>query len=354
MLRKLVTILTSFFALSAGALAAPTSLVPTGFSFGGTGFYVQPQVSGYDSAYGYSQSPNASNNATSYLRQVNTTYRGAWAVNGSYLLANLIDFSGSYFHYNPVQDQGTTQLSNSQTFTTENPQQTHGIGANSTVVGKASWRINQADIAVGKTFISNRTVFHPSLGMRWANITRFFNTYANITNDTLLFFGEPTLYSSLGNTTHERSYFCGGGPVLVIEGSYFVTDAIQLFAHVDGSLLVGRISTNNNVSSGLSFSSVTTSAYSYWAADSVNHIVPIVDLRFAAAYNLHFLTDNYYTAHFEVGYQANHYWNAVDRTLTTGSLNNDGIYVIANINGRAGSKGVGLQGPYVNVTFTIA
>lgn len=324
---------------------------PSGYYLGVTGYYLQPQVSGYDTAYGYLQSPNATNNATSFMRQVNTTYHGAWGLNASYVFCNFFDISGDYFQYYPGNDWANTHVSINQTFNTDNPNQALSIGANSTITGKAGYRINQADLTIGETFVKAYTTFHPSVGVRWANVTRFLKTSAFIADDTLIV--DPTPFPSVVEDISERSYFNGLGPIVGIDATYWFKCGWQFVVHADGALLVGRINTNNTVfTSATSPLGTTGLAESSWDSDTVGRIVPVADIKVAGAYDYHL--NPCYSARVEVGYQASHYWRSIDRTFGSAVVNNAGNAIIANINGQNTTSGVGLQGPYANITFNVA
>lgn len=343
--------------ISAGAYATPYTgvRIPTGFFFGGTGYYLQPQVSGYDTAYAYTQSPTAVTNATSYMRQVNPNYHGAWGLNASYVFCNLVDISAAYFQYNPGNDSASTRITQNQTITIENPNIDNTIGAvgsTATVTGTVGYRVNQADLTVGESFIRQWTIFHPSVGVRWAAITRWISTSAAFPNGTTPDNSDFS-YLFLDASANERSYFSGIGPMVAIDGTYLWRYGFQFVTHADGGLLVGRINTSNSFFTNLSALRVASAqTSSSWAADTVNRMVPFADIRIAGAYTFALDPNCCYNARIEIGYQASHYWNAIDRTFA--GTNPQVTGVTANINGAAATSDVGFQGPYGNITINIA
>lgn len=177
-----------------------------------------------------------------------------------------------------------------------------------------------------------RLSLHPYTGLRWLDLERKIETN----------FTAPTEEAIATFSTAEKSDYTGFGPLLGVDATYYITYGIGLIAHFDSGILVGDIDSKINST----FIVPPTTESNFYKADSTTRIVPIVEGKLGADYTYLFnnAAQSYLT--FEVGYQASHYYRAIDRVYSE-SAGSDGIITERK------TADFSINGPYVSLTVHV-
>lgn len=337
----------SILGLSTSVLAAlpattdPTLVavpqLPGGFVIGGSALYLEPSVT--KGALDYAFFRESTTNPFSIRRlDVEPGYDWGWGINLGYIFPNTgNDINVNYFHFD-VDDTDFAQ----------GPPGSISIGENvvnpifyNRASAKSEIDLNQIDLTFGQFIdIGCRLQVHPNVGVRYLDLERKLDSYFQ-------FFTLSGIFSDDLNV-NSKADFSGVGPLLGVDGSYYLGYGFGIVGHADTALLVGNADPTDHLVNRL-FILPTTSSTSNLTSNSTRQIVPVVDGKLGADYTFVFNNNANSDLTLEVGYQVDHYFNAIDRHNI---LRQSGVPVsytaVRNI-----TSSLGLNGPYVNLTLHI-
>lgn len=184
-----------------------------------------------------------------------------------------------------------------------------------TSTAKSTASVGQAKLLFGQQiFAGNRFRFHPSFGAQYTTLTRKLNTnYLDVSNLSAEFFGNSFVA--------EKSKFSGLGPVVQLDGSFFFAPEFALVGHFSNAILIGGaqsyIQYTEEVSAFPEF--IVAAANTGINSKTVDRAVPNFDGRIGLLYEHLFCGKNSRLT-LEVGYEYNHYFNAIDTYRSAGGV----------------------------------
>lgn len=281
--------------------------INSGFEFGVVGYYQRPYDNQLD--YGISEvgsppfflvSPGSS------IHSVDPDYEFAY---GAYL-GYVYPYSGRDIRLDLFNFSGTSNeaVNATGTGTVWTPLALYDF---TTIANNAITRldidIEQAKLMVGqRVFGGTRFHLRPSLGVKYAAINRELDTYYPLSTSPLF---EPALFNAY---VEQKSRISGVGPAVQLDGSYFFTPSFGLIGHLTTAILIGNVRseiryTNDNLPEDSTQISLP----------STNRTVPNIDGQLGITFR-HLFCGTHTTLEMELGYEFNHFFNAVDSYRSAG------------------------------------
>lgn len=384
---KRIAFLLSALGCSLGGMAAlpaatdPTLVavpqLPGGWVIGAGAYYLQPSSNNGDLDYAI-----VKNSAAATIKNIDPDYSWGWSVNAGYIFpATGNDFNINYFHFDTdtkktvtgtVANLATTEGVNIPGFADEVLQffgiydtVDYAINSNRAAVsGKANFEIDQVDLTLGQYLdVGCRLVFHAYTGLRWADFERQLNTTAQ-SNVNATFVPIPTntvVLTATGNT-QEKSDLDGVGPILGLDGSYYLGNGFGVVGHLDGAVLIGSVDSKmtTQATGNIIFYTPPTADgdtfinNGYTTKTDNTRLVPAFDAKLGLDYTFVFNNVGNSDLTVEAGWQDSHYFNAIDRnTIQVTPDPNDPINNEFIVSYGHKTADFALQGPYVNLTWHI-
>jgi hypothetical protein len=338
--------------------------LPGGFVIGVTGYYLQGAFTDGDLDYAVINTGTTSP-FFSRFADVDPGYDWGWGINAGYIFPGTpYDVNVNYIHWSSSDNDHTiiplAIAPAVQTVFITNPFNLNGLTTfNDSPItltnARAEYTLNQVDLTAGEyVFLGCRTIMHPFMGLRWADLERKLRTHLFAPNTvTITAARVPT-----GGFADffEKSDFDGIGPIFGVDASFYIAYGLGIVGHFDTAMLVGNThtKTDENALFNSTFSTTTTivtsTAFENFRGDSDRRIVPVIDAKLGGSYTFVFCNASNSDLTLEAGWQVSKYFNAIDRlTIASvtfpGAANND-----AHILKRETSS-FGFQGPYINLTF---
>lgn len=344
-MKKLVLALATTGLCSSVFAALPGSDDPTlinipqyqgGFFVGAVGLYQQPSVSGEALDYAIVNTANVPIFSTPLhlnYEKVEPGYDWGWGVNVGYLFPQTgNDIEVKYW-------QLDTKDTASYTTGSEQSVAAHFFEFIEFNAGKATAELDtqQVDAVVGQWInVGCRLRLHPQTGIQYTNIDEELNgTYQDPRGN--------------GNITQAKntSDYDGVGPELGFDGSYYLGAGFGLVGHFNSALLIGDLDPSLSAHEFFGGASPITVHYSPLGG-SETHVVPNLDGKLGADYTFLFNNASESSLTFEIGYEVNHYFNAID-TISADAFNtNIGSNII-----RHQTSDLSIDGPYASLTLQI-
>ncbi len=302
-----------------------------GFVLGVTGLYLEASPTNGDLDFA-SINAGLLNTFSSRLQTVEPGFDWGLGLNAGYIFPNTgNDINASYFYLDTDKQKNVfTFVPN---FITSN--NFFQSITNDFIYAQAEndYRINQVDLTAGQFInVGCRLRLHPNVGVRYAEVQRELDTFYLDNSDA----------NSLSNV--EESDFTGIGPLAGLDASYFLGMGLGVVAHVDSALLIGDIDTQTHSVISINQAGTLNQLFYKLQKDSGNRVVPVTDMKLGVDYTYMVNDAQNSDFTFELGYQASHYYDAIDRlAVALGSAS-------GNILMRK-TSGIGLSGPYVSITF---
>ncbi len=182
------------------------------------------------------------------------------------------------------------------------------------VMARYSTNIQQAKLLVGEEIRpGTRFRFHPSFGAKYAEINRKLSTsYLEAAG---------ILEDPHGNTVvREKSEFRGIGPAIQLDGAYFFAPHLGLTAHALTAIIVGTIQSSIRVNDlQVPPLEAVPPSNTQINLKSTDRTVPNITGKIGLVYEYP-LCGSLMKIDLEVGYQFDHFFNAIDIYRSTGSV----------------------------------
>lgn len=359
-LLSLSTIASAFGALPGTNDPSAVNLAqsPGQFILGVTGYYLKPSPANSDLDYASVSGIPENNSINVAIFGPKTNYEWGYGVNVGYIFANTpYDMNLSYFHL----DTGKfNDFINAQ----DSIKQAIDVGPDSVIVGnarydsaseEAEYTFNHVDLTAGKYInYGCRVRIHPNIGVRYASLDRELNS---------LYVLNPTTATSrafFGSTSiEEESDFQGFGPLIGVDGSFYLGAGFGAVGHADYALLYGRDDTTTHQ---IDVFNLTIPAFSTlifptsFKNDDNDRLAQAADLKLGGDYTYLFNQNNNANLTLELGYQYSQYFDAIDRLESQSRINivNGVISISKDTTVRAvHTSNVGLHGPYATLTLHV-
>lgn len=356
-MKKTLLAFSAFFASSYALAAFPGSTDPTlinvpslpeTFILGGSLLYFQPNFTNGDldyASFNNRVTPFVLNSSTNQILNVEPGYQWGWNVYDGYIFPDSgNDINFSFMRLEDEDTNSTLPVDNSKDDFITPIILVNGGQYTGLTDAQATYDLDQADASVGQYVdIGCRTRLHAFSGVRWMDLDRELQYGFTDTNFPNEFLG-----------VQEKSQYEGIGPLVGLDGSYYLGYGFGIVAHTDAALLVGDIKANVNTN----FTS-SSNAHENFSVneDSKQQLVPVWDAKLGADYTYIFNQNSISSLTLEIGYQASHYYNAVeklytDRTPPASADNKFGLFQSSFITQRSTSD-LGLNGPYASLTLRV-
>lgn len=330
-------------------------LLDGGFVVGLEGFYLQPTISNGLGNYA-SVNTNIINN--SRLVNVDPGFDWGWGAMLGYVFPQMgNDVALSYEHLD-TKDSSSVMGNNflpvnfpvTFVFTTGTSNPFENTLNFTNVHATQEFDLNQVDLTAGQYInVGCRLQLHPLAGLRFADIDYDSSTHYNGNGEVDLFDVEdPTALIASAKfplfvNTREKSDYQGVGPLVGMDGNYYLGSGFGLVGHFASSLLVGNIDSRLDANililsapfidtSGapLGFSSTGLAGQGEIKADSIARIVPNLDAKLGLDYT--FLFNNQANSYLtlEAGYRVSEYFNAIDliRSSATATITDSASHIL--------------------------
>ncbi len=204
--------------------------------------------------------------------------------------------------------------------------------------GRSTNKLDAVDLMAGqRIFIGSDFNLRLSAGLEYARLQNSIsNSFSGTTPNTpsILVPGGITNVVTAYNSG-ETSTFNGLGPKIGFDGRFCFGDSGFGFdSHLDGGLLIGNISDNQNASS-VTNTSITSAATGTLlatgqdvivgssSADQNRRVVPFLDANLGVDYMYKFNNAGQSSLTAELGYEASNYFNAIHTINVLGGVNNE-------------------------------
>jgi hypothetical protein len=382
---KRLSIALAAIGLSAGALAAipagtdPTEVMvpqlPGGFVIGVTGYYLQGAFTDGDLDYAVINTGTTSP-FFSRFADVDPGYDWGWGINAGYIFPGTpYDVNVNYIHWSS-SDTDHTIIPRAiapavQTVFITNPFNGIGTAINGSPItltdARAEYTLNQVDLTAGEyVFLGCRTIMHPFMGLRWADLERKLRTHVFASNTVPVPTGTAITTFATGGFENifERSDFDGIGPIFGVDASFYLAYGLGIVGHFDAAMLVGNTHTktdqiliNNMTINNAGVVTTRPAIFANFRGDSDRRIVPVIDAKLGGSYTFVFCNASNSDLTLEAGWQVSNYFNAIDRLTVIGAA----VPLAGALPGQAmvqqfaiqkrETSSFGFQGPYINLTF---
>lgn len=314
-----------------------------GFIFGVTGFYLQPSATDNELNYATLTPQSTTAPFSQEVRRINPGYDWDWGANVGYIFPHTgNDINLSYFQFSS-DDTGFTAINpNIGTISPINFffNNDAGLLINS-ASAKTEFDINEVDLTAGQYInVGQRVSLHPFAGAQYDELQGKLDA---------AFFPDPSSPASANETlvNNQKSKFQGAGPVVGIDGSYYLDDGVGVVAHFSSALLVGNMDLNNQLNI-IDPRNIRTVAFNF-NTDSSDLLVPELSGKLGANYT--YLFSNKHTnLSLEAGYQVSHYFNALQYMGVVANFPAQSLSTGARIAFRK-SADLDLNGPYVSLVL---
>ena len=296
------------------------------FFVGATGFYLQNASSNGEFDYGSRGVLNISQNSfTGIVDNFSPGYDWGWGAQIGYIAKNGVnDIALRYSHIR--NDAVDSDASVDAIFPIINGDPTNIFG--SAVTGSFSTHVDQIDL-VGGQFIPVQSclIFHPFIGLRWAQLKEEFYTTITHPSGTVIFENFESKYNGIG-------------PNMGLSANYFMTPQFSLVGYLGAALLFGDI----DASSTFFDNEINLGLHETNAKNTNHRLVPMVDMKLGFDYTTFV---DIYLLNIELGWKFTEYFNVLDTVAsspanTGGFPANAGIFPISTT-----TSDLSLQGPYV-------
>lgn len=168
-----------------------------------------------------------------------------------------------------------------------------------------------AKLMMGQTiFAGTRLRIHPALGLAYAGIDREIKTtYTGASGILTPVFGDSFVT--------QKSSFNGAGPAAQFDLAYFLAPHFALTGHILSSILIGSISSDIRYTEDLLEFAIP--ANTEIDLNSADRAVVNLDGKLGVLFEYPFC-GSYSKLDIEIGYEFNHFFNAVDSYRSTGSV----------------------------------
>ncbi len=318
------------------------------FIVGVTGYYLKPSPTGSDTAYASVAAAFSNTTAISGLFSPETNYDWGYGINLGYIFPNSpFDVNLTYFHLGNNQANDTILAPDGI-----NPAKDVGpvsvilgnVGRYDTAAASVKYAINQVDLTVGKYVnYGCRVQVHPNIGLRYTALDRELNSfYIMNPASTRNFFGTTAF--------DEDSDFEGFGPIIGVDGSFYIARGFGAVAHADYALLFGNIDATVNEADVLNqvVPPASTPFSKYFKDEDDDRVIQVADLKLGGNYTYLFNQNSNSNLTLEIGYQFTGYLRPIDRLETEGRpAARDSDFLGLN------SSDLGLHGPYASLVVHV-
>jgi hypothetical protein len=324
--------------------------------FGATGYYLQPSATNGDLDYA-SANQNTTTPFRSNLGDITPNYSWGWGANLGYIFPQTgNDINLSYMQIN--SGLGSNLLAAvipGTSINSLNPIISLPAGyslfqfinsAGSTV----EYDIDQVDLTVGQYInVGCRVRVHPNVGLRYAQIQRkIFQTFTGTDQFS------TTISEAAGS--NETSNYTGIGPLVGVDGSYYLGMGFGFVGHFDAAELIGNIQSNLNTTfigpTATSSLFPTTQVFPI-TTPTRDRLVPELDGKLGFDYTYLFNNAANSDLTLEVGWQASKDFNAIDRVGATLVPNTIGGALASQTIGARRTDNLSVEGPYATLTLHV-
>jgi len=203
------------------------------------------------------------------------------------------------------------------------------------VSAKSFYSYNSVDLHFGqKVKVGDNLMLHPFAGLRWSDI--------DSKNEVLAFSAATT---NNNNTSESQAWnihtdFKGIGPRAGIDGGFNLGGGFGISGRAGASLLVGVTEASQKQSTTVSSTNSSIVNGLDRKMSNSTRVVPEADAKLGINYGRTF--NQRYSGIFELGFEANHYFNALDKSYLA---QNDGV---------SRSSDFSWNGPYARFQLDIA
>lgn len=195
---------------------------------------------------------------------------------------------------------------------------------------KSTYSYNHVDLAFGqKMKVGDYLMLRPFAGARWSDI--------DSQNNVSAFAAAPT---STSEAWYFRTKFKGVGPRAGIDGAFDLGSGFGISARAGASLLVGVTEANQKEGTQTGSQDSATTTNLERKISNSTRVVPEGDMKLGINYSRAF--NQHYSGLFELGFEANHYFNALDKSYLA---QNDSV---------SQSSDFSWSGPYARFQLDIA
>lgn len=240
------------------------------------------------------------------------------------------------FHYQTFSDSSSSKLQAPDGGTLWNVLSIYGLSVHSdSATSRSSYEFDQADLSIGNEIVVGRNfILHPYFGAAYVKISKNMRTnYINAFTETG-FAEEETFVGDA--IVDSNSYFRGLGPRIGVDAEYLFTPNFGLITHTNTSLYLGIINSDVRETTSLGGDDFFDVARIH--QENVDRVVPALEGKLGLAYRWPCAK-----LKIEAGYQASHYFNAVN-SYRAGEF-------ILNLNYLKNPHDFNLYGPYLNVSL---
>jgi hypothetical protein len=183
-----------------------------------------------------------------------------------------------------------------------------------------SSHLAQATLSVGQSIIAGtRFRLHPFMGLKYANLSRELKT-AYVDAQSLLELGTATTFGD--SFVDERSRFSGLGPAVGFDATYFLVPNFGIVGRLTNAILMGHINSYNRYIEAPDLADPPRlPVNTQLNLESADRAVPNVDGRLGLFYE-HIFCGTATRMVVELGYQFNHFFNAIDTYRSAGTFFN--------------------------------
>lgn len=329
---------------------ASTPTQASNFSVSITGLYLEPNASNL--GYAVYTTPLPAPAPNWYQKTVNPDYTGAFDLGLQYDLAdkaNQIDLDWLHFYSKDAASFAVTQPDTSvgppYYFGPAEQFLLHTVASSS-----AAFHVDQINLVIGHPIaLSDTLKIKPIFGLETGLLKE------GITNN---YSGSDPVYGPYTHTVYVNSNFTGVGPRLGFDGAFFVTKHFGLDSTIDGSILLGRLSTSTNFTSwtgytGGSVAHNNTPANTTLSNQTRTKVVPEVETQLGLFYKIKRHSGSVFSIH--TGYMFSDYVNSIYQvmpsSLVSGSWEAGSVAIISQ---SQNTSDLSLNGPYLRLSWHFA
>ncbi len=212
----------------------------------------------------------------------------------------------------------------------------------------ASYRANVLDLIAGQYIdVGCRLRLHPTAGVRYIDFER--NLHSIYVADQFSTNNPSGLIEM-----KDDSDYSGIGPMVGLDASYYLGMGFGVVGHTDTAITIGSLNYNTDLAVTTVLNGNTPGLFQGFEFEQPNYrlLVPIVDAKLGLDYTYMFYSMTNDDLTIEAGYALDQYFNVLDRFTKTTQIGNPNIPILGAIVNTKSSS-VGLNGPYVNITFHV-
>lgn len=332
------------------ATSANAATKASDFTVSMTGLYLQPSASNL--GYAVYTTPLPAPAPNWYQQTVKPNYTDSFDLGLQYALAdksNQVDLDWLHFKSNDSARYAVTEPN-----TSVGPSYYFGPAEqfllNTAASSYVKFNVDQINLVLGHVIkLGNSVTIKPVVGLGSALLKE------GITNN---YSGADPVYGPYTHSVYVNSKFTGIGPRLGLDGAFFVTHHFGVDAAMDGSVLLGRLSTNTNFNSWTGYTGGVlphnnTPTNTTLSSQAQTKMVPEVETKLGLFYNVVRNSGSVFSIH--TGYMFSDYVNSISQVLPSSLV--PGTWeagTVAIISQAQTTSDLSLNGPYLKLAWQFA